>query len=340
MNEEQKNSKEKVVLFPGVVEKLVAKGMEALKGKNFSEAHSYFDQSLQIEPDHPQARFGLALSLIEQSRLEEAKQVTEQMLKEDIGNYFDILQVHISLLVQLGEYNEVVVMLEGIMEEEKLPAHLAESLYHLLHFSRQMVDGETKIEMDEETKKPPNELLHMLNHGSPEKQWLAIQMLGKMPTEVFVESIKEFLKTDQNDPVLKSIALQLLKEKNVDEKMELHKFGKKLNINLINLEDVFHEKFGKDTIKLVADRLESENPSLYEMVSQVWWHYLFAIYPISPEPLNPTLWASAIHKTGVEIFGLEEDVLDIANAYKVDVDDMLTCASQILKIEREAFKGN
>ncbi len=339
MNKEQKNNKEKVVLFPGVVEKLVTKGMDALKRKKFSDAHSYFDQSLQIEPDHPQARFGLALSLIEQSRLEEAKEITEKMLKEDIGNYFDILQVHISLLVQLGQYNEVVVMLEGIMEEEKLPANLAESLYHLLHFSRQMVDGETKIEMDDEAKKPPNELLHMLNYGSPDKQWLAIQMLGKMPTHVFVDSIKEFLLNDENDPVLKSIILQLLKEKNVEEQIEVHKFGKKYKVNILNLEDVFHEKFGKNTLELVANKLESQNPSLYEAASQVWWHYLFALYPISPEPLNPSIWAAALHKTAVQLFGLEDDVLEIANEYNVDFDEMLSCADTIIKIEQEAFKS-
>ncbi|MCT8137479.1 tetratricopeptide repeat protein [Anaerobacillus sp. CMMVII] len=204
MKEEQKKQ-EKVVLFPGVVDKLVGKGMEALKEKQFSAALSFFEQALAIEPDHPQGRFGVALSLIEQSRLEEAKEVTEKMLKEDIGNYYDILQVHISLLVQLGYYDEVVAMLEGIMAEEKLPANLAESLYHLLHFSRQMVDDGVPVEIGEDIQIPPEDLIHMLNEGSPEKQWLAIQMLGKLSNQVFLEAVKIFLKTEKHDPVLKAL---------------------------------------------------------------------------------------------------------------------------------------
>lgn len=339
MNENQKKVKDKVVLFPGLVEKLVAKGMNYLKEKNFSKACAFFEQALEIEPDHPQGRFGVALSLIEQSRLEEAKKVTEKMLKEDIGNYYDILQVHISLLVQLGQYGEVVSMLEVIIAEEKLPANLAESFYQLLHFSRQMEEDGTKIEIDEDLKQPPEELIHMLYYGSMEKQLLAIQMLGKMSITNFIDAIKEFLVSEQNDPVLKSIALQLLKEKNLDEEIAIHKFGKETTINVADLEDVFHEKFGKNTLEILAVHLENDNPSLFEMVSQTWWHYLFAIYPISPKPLNPSLWAAAVHRVGVEVIGLDWDDLEIASKYDVVVDEMLACFTEIMKVEKETYKS-
>lgn len=339
MNEKQKKVKEKVVLFPGLVEKLVVKGMDSLKEKKFSKACTFFEQALEIEPDHPQGRFGVALSLIEQSRLDEAKKVTEKMLKEDIGNYFDILQVHISLLVQLGQYDEVVSMLEVIIAEEKLPANLAESFYQLLHFSRQMEDDGAKIEFDEDLKQPPEELIQMLNFGSMEKQLLAIQMLGKMSTTVFIQATKEFLVNAEYDPVLKSIALQLLKEKNVDEDIAIHKFGKEITINIADLEDVFHEKFGKNTLGILAAHLENDNPSLFEMVSQTWWHYLFAIYPISPNPLNPSLWAAAIHRVGVEVIGLDWDDLEIASQYEVVVDEMLACSAEIMKVEKETYKS-
>ncbi|MFN7251618.1 MAG: tetratricopeptide repeat protein [Anaerobacillus sp.] len=338
MNEEQKKL-EKVVLFPGVVAKLVGKGMEALKEKQFSEALSYFEQALEIEPDHPQGRFGVALSLIEQSRLEEAKDVTEQMLNEDIGNYYDILQVHISLLVQLGHYDEVVSMLEGIMEEEKLPANLAESFYHLLHFSRQMVEDGTPVEVAEDIQVPPEDLIQMLNEASPEKQWLAIQMLGKMSSNVFFEAVKDYLKIDKRDPVLKSMILQMLKEKHIDEEVEIHKFGKNINITVSEMENVFHEKFGKDTLAIVAEQLESENPSLFEMITQLWWHYLYALYPISPEPLSSKLWAAALHKVGGEMTGHDEDELQLARQYNVNLEEMLLCSTKIMKLEKEAFKG-
>lgn len=338
MKEEQKKREKKVVLFPGVVDKLVGKGMDALKEKHFQQSLTYFQQALQIEPDHPQGRFGVALSLIEQSRLTEAKAVTEKMLKEDIGNYYDILQVHISLLVQLGEYGEVVAMLEGIMAEEKLPSQLAESFYHLLHFSRQMIDDGTFVEVEDDIQVASEELVHMLNEGSTEKQWVAIQMLGKLSNSVFLDGIKEFLRTPGQDPILKSYILQLLKEKNIDETLEIHKFGKNLMVKTLQFENIFYEKFGQSTLAEVSNRLENENPSLFDVVSQIWWHFLFALYPLSPEPLDVALWAAALHKTGVDMSGLEEDELKIAKMYNVDVEEMEQCSLKIKKNEEETFR--
>lgn len=339
MKEEQKKRQKKIVLFPGVVDKLVGKGMEALKEKQFVTALSYFTQALQIEPNHPQGRFGVALSLIEQSRLEEAKDVTKNMLNEDIGNFYDVLQVHISLLVQLGQYDEVVTILEGIMSEERLPANMAESFYHLLHFSRQMVEDGTTLEIADEHQEPPEELLQMLNEESIEKQWLAIQMLGKMANRVFFEAVKDCLKNKKFDPVLKSIILQFLKEKNIAETIEIHKFGKVVKLHTTELESVFHEKFGKNTLAVVAEQLENHNPSLFEMASQMWWHYLFVIYPIVPKPLNPNLWAAAIHKTAAEMTGLEEDDLQLAKLYQVNLEQLLECSQRMMKIEQEAFNS-
>ncbi|RXI98452.1 hypothetical protein DS745_19190 [Anaerobacillus alkaliphilus] len=339
MSEEQKKRQDKVVLFPGVVDKLVGKGMDSLKEKRFSQAHSYFEQALNIEPDHPQGRFGVALSLIEQSRLEEAKDVTENMLKEDIGNYYDILQVHISLLVQLGHYAEVVTMLEGIMEEEKLPANLAESFYHLLHFSRQMVDDGTPIEIADDIQFASEELILMLNEGSPEKQWIAIQMLGKKSNHIFFESVKDFLKDGKQDPILKSLILQLLKEKKVEENIEIHKFGKVLDINISEIDHELNEEFRNETLTIVARHLENDNPSLFDVVRQLWSHYLLALYPFSPEPFTPSIWAAALHKTGAEMTGIEEDERHLANQYGVKVAEVQQCSLKINIIEQETFKG-
>lgn len=336
MKEEQ--SKENIVLFPGVVEKLVTKGMDALKEKRFEDALSNFEQALEIQPDHPQGRFGVALSLIEQSRLQEAKEATAKMLKEDIGNYYDILQVHISLLVQLGHYDEVVTMLEAIMAEEKLPSHLAESFYHLLHFSRQMVD-DCNIELDDDGKDPPEDLLCYLHNGSKEKQWLAIQMLGKALNGKTIEAFKDYLKNKQHDPILKSIVLQYLKDYQVDENIEIHKFGKVIKMNTAQLEDVFHKKFGEDTVEFISDQLEHENPSLFEVVSQICWHYLFAIYPTSPQPMEPKLWAAALHSVGEEMTGQDPNLQQIASQYGVNDKDIVTCIAEIQKIENDTYKG-
>ncbi|MCT8137480.1 hypothetical protein H1D32_06810 [Anaerobacillus sp. CMMVII] len=130
----------------------------------------------------------------------------------------------------------------------------------------------------------------------------------------------------------------MLKDKKVDELIEIHKFGNVITINASEFENVFHEKFGNDTLALVAEQLENENPSLLEMITHIWWHYLYALYPISPEPLSANSWAAAIHKLGTEMTGFDEDELRLAKQYNVTVEEMLHCAAKIMKIEQETFK--
>src|SRR5690554_4819339 len=124
-----------LILFPGLVTKLVEKGMASLKEKRYYDALNFFQQSTELEPSHDQARYGLVITNIELNRLEEAKEHCESMLREGIGSYYEILQVYVSLLVQLGDYKKVETLLEGVIQEEKLPHQMAESFYQLLDFA-------------------------------------------------------------------------------------------------------------------------------------------------------------------------------------------------------------
>lgn len=338
MSKERKD-KENIVLFPGLVDKLVTKGMDHLKEKKLSEALSFFQQSLKIEHDHPQARFGVALCLVEMGRLEEALEQTEQMLKEDIGNYYDILQVHISLLVQLGKYKEVVLMLEGIIAEEKLPVHQAESIYHLLHFSRQMVDVGDAIENEnpQESGLDLEQLTEMLYQSSVDQQRSAIKLLVNNNSDEARYALKLFLKDEKQDPILKSYILQMFKQYKIEDCFDVHKYGKHMKVTTSELEDVFHEKFGNDTLKILAGELENENPSLMQVLSQVWWHFLFSLYPLSPLPIAPSLWAAALYTVGGEITGIDIDENEISRRYGHSIETIRSTANQILEIEMGTF---
>ncbi|MGO4888607.1 tetratricopeptide repeat protein [Anaerobacillus sp. MEB173] len=346
MDDNKKNREdEKIVLFPGLVSRLVEKGMGFLKEKNYSDALSSFTQAVEIEPEHPQGRFGIVLSLIELGQLREAKVHCEKMLKEDIGEYYDVLQVYISLLVQLSEYGEVVTIIEALLAEDKVPTKLAESFYQLLHFSRQMVEAEHDIDHDIvhksiDSEADLNKLLTSLNKsGSPYEQWTAIQQLSRINHKEVIVGFKQFLIEEKNDPVLKSIILQILKDLDVDEVIDVHKFGKTFSIHITSLEDVFHEKFGKLVLARLANELEHENPTLYAVTTQLWWHYLFALYPLTPEPLDQHLWAAGLYKVGHECNGIEVDDSEVANLYDVDEEQMVISAKHMLSLEKEVFQG-
>ncbi|MBM7096548.1 tetratricopeptide repeat protein [Bacillus sp. H-16] len=336
-----------VIMFPGLVARLVDKGMEALKEKKHYDALRYFQQSAELEPTHSQARYGLVITNIELNRLDEAKTYCESMLKEGIGQYYEVLQVYVSLLVQLGKYEEVVTMLESVMAEDKLPPKMAESFYQLLEFSRQMTNHhQTGILEDEEPVdqfSSPDEWIKTLERGDPNQQWGALKKLSQVNTAKVVEAYRAFLEDKENDPVLKSYVMQMMKDMNIEGKFVVHKFGDTYTVQMNELEDVFHERFGNEVVRVLEDHLGQDNPTVVEMVMQVWWHYLFAIYPKSPDPYETKVWAAALHYLGLSLLMEDDDknmeIDDIIVLYKTSERPVKAAIKHIRSIETHLFQS-
>ncbi|MDQ0256476.1 tetratricopeptide (TPR) repeat protein [Evansella vedderi] len=341
MGKQANGHEDNIILFPGLVTRLVEKGMASLKEKKYYDALRYFQQSTEMEPTHPQARYGLVITNIELNRLDEAKRHCESMLREGIGQYYEVLQVYVSLLVQLGDYEQVEMLLETVISEEKLPPKMAESFYQLLEFSRQMTSPNGKAELEDFTEDNfegignTEEWINLLEQGKPDQQWGAIQKISQMKKEDVLNTCRTFMKGENNNPVLKSYLLQMLKEMNVEDTIEVHKFGKSFNVNIGNLEDVFHEQFGTSVLTKLDAELGQESPSLFEIVQQVWWHYLFALYPKSPTPSDKTVWAAALHSLGFTLMGVEQDLNEVTSRYGVDKEEVIKAVEHMKSIEAD-----
>ncbi|QKS71888.1 tetratricopeptide repeat protein [Paenalkalicoccus suaedae] len=328
-----------VILFPGLVSKLVDRGMSALKEKKYFDALTYFQQSTDLEPEHPQARYGLVITNIELNRLQEARLHCESMLNEGIGEYYDIVKVYVSLLIQIGDYQQVVDILEGLLEEDKLPSSMAESFFHILSFARQMTENDEPIVEEDRAvfSTPKEDLLTMLEDGSVDQQWGAIQQLSNYELQDVIEAYRVFLKGKQNNPVLKSYVLQMLKELDADERVDVHKFGQDYQVDIATLENVFHEDFGKAVLDRLEEVLNQKNPSLLEVIQQVWWHYLFALYPKKPVPADIDSWACSLHITGFTMLGFEEEEESIIGEYDTDKERVAYVVSQLKEVEGVMF---
>ncbi|WP_416151408.1 hypothetical protein ACM26V_10710 [Salipaludibacillus sp. HK11] len=344
MGKQVNGQDDNVILFPGLVPKLVEKGMSSLKEKKYYDALTYFKQSTELEPKHSQARYGLVITNIELHKLEEAKKHCESMLHEGIGDYYDVLQVYVSLLVQLGDYEEVVEILEVVIAEDKLPPKMAESLFHLLEFARHMTDGFEEVDelLDIEDRSleivpSREELIHILEKGNPDQQWGAIQKLSHFESNDVKEAYSAFLKGENNQPVLKSYLLQTLKEMNIEGEFEVHKFGESYQVKIQDLENVFHEKFGTTVLRRLEQVLGQENPSLFEMMQQVWWHFLFAIYPKTPKPLDAEVWACAIHYTGLNMLEDGNHFEDTVHKYDTKGAEVMQSVKDLKEIESILF---
>lgn len=77
--------------------------MEALKGKRYKEAYTYFVQLEQLQWHDDDVQMALVVCLFEMGQIEEAKERCEQLLERGSGDW----AVYISMLVHLQQYDEV-----------------------------------------------------------------------------------------------------------------------------------------------------------------------------------------------------------------------------------------
>lgn len=340
MSKDKNNEEAKIIPFPNLSDKLAEKGMEALQQKQFENSLQYFEQLLDLEPKHFQANFGKAISLVELGMLEEAAYLCEQMLKEGIGEYFEVLQVYASILVQLEKYETIVNTLEVVIQEEKLPPNAAEYFYQLLEFSRKMVEANNKERaIHSLTDSELKELNEALHGDQIEKQLFAINNLSRKPDKQSLNLLKNYLKDEEKDPVLKSIILQKLAEQNINEKIKIHKFSKEITVNPSNIKNTYEAPFSQHVIKLLGEKIENENPSLYDISLQIWSHYLFSLYPFKPNPLNENLWAAAVHFVSCRLNGFVVDPTEVSKKYNVENEQLMKCVHKIFEMEKQ-LKGN
>lgn len=309
-----KSNKNNIIRFPNLNGRLLEKGMDSLKSKKYDESLSCFEQLLHSDPMHAQGNLGLVLSLVELGRLHEAKKRCDRMLKEGIGEYYDVLQIYLSILVQLSEYITVVSVIEAVLEEQKIPADKAETFYQLLQFSRKVIEQEgiPEVKRDPEPKVNENPDFHtlkeLLSSDRADSQWIAVQQLKRLGAEITVPLFESFLIDEKKHPAVKSLILQYLKENQINKIVKLEKYGQTDEVDIAELIELNEHPFYKEVRTLIQDELEQENPSLLDIALAVWKDYALALYPFSPQPENKLLWFEASVMAASILCGIEESM--------------------------------
>lgn len=303
------NKDKNIILYPGLVKRLIEKGMDALKAKDGEAAYQFFLHAEEHEPEHPQVLFGKMLSLVELGRLEEAVGYTNDLLREGIGDYYDNLQVHISLLVQLGKYQEVVDILDAVLSENRFPAQYAESFYQLLHFSRQMVgDQEWPGQIEPETIPLQEDIIHMLESTSVELQSTALTLLKDSSHPEAITLLIQYVEGENRDYALQSLALQALHDKDCSQEIHIKKGSYEGVVRPSEIDNERHESFGRRIEEALEARLEQEDPLLFEMAKHLSWSHMLSIYPFLPEPADEEFWSSVFYFCAAERMGIDNPI--------------------------------
>ncbi len=268
----------KIVPHPYLKERLLTEGMEALKGKRYKEAYTYFVQLEQLQLHDDDIQMALVVCLFEMGQVEEAKERCEQLLARGIGDW----AVYVSMLVHLQQYDEVVAVIHKLQQKgiDCTP------FLPLLQFSEKMIRSHD----DRQTKQYES----IFQGDEWTKQLRILQQLDLRLVSHLVPIFVRYLRDETKHPIVKTTMLHILKKEQVTEPVTVKKFGQTMTVVPAELDERKQKQWTEQVLDIVEQTWAKQNPTMYEWCEQIWIRYMFVMYPFLPTG-SAQQWANALY---------------------------------------------
>ncbi|WP_175990844.1 tetratricopeptide repeat protein [Bacillus sp. Marseille-Q1617] len=278
MTKKNNEEKGKILQFPGLKERLLEKGVQSLENGDIQESADLLTQAYEMDPKNPDINTALVLSLYENKQYDEAKVICKEMLLEGIGEYFEVVDMYLMILIQLHQHQDVIDTIHALFDEKEVPIEKEEHFKKLLHFSEKVRDGK---EPDIETKRTADSpVTSILRDKSLEEQTLIAAQLVHQNIRPYLPELLSYLGDRDSHPFLQSMILNVLREHGYDKEILITKLNKEVPVTPSSLQDVFETDFFMEVSEELEDLLSQRNPTLYQHALELVKRHSFLLYPL------------------------------------------------------------
>lgn len=294
-----------VVVLPGTRERLVEKGIQALQEKNYEEASDFLIKALHFseDPGDDEIQMALLLALYECGQYDEAKELCEEMLQLGNGDYYDVMDLYISILFQMKEYQRAYITLSALCEENQIPSDKKDHFEKLLQISRKMASTSEENDYQSDSDRAPK---LFYEDESIEQQTLKAAELVQRNIAPYLDELIDIIGDAHSHPFLKTLLLNIMREKGVDKEISVRKlhFSKRLIPN--QLEEVFQMSYYKQVLTKLEEAVSQSNPVLFSQLTELVNRHFFLLYPFEPE-FSVDTWAACTLQLVCEYYGEAEE---------------------------------
>lgn len=285
---EDKNNKkrqQKVILFPGMVERLFDEAKKLAENERYSEANELFEQALLLDEGDEVSLSIFAYSLYEVKNFERAKEICEQLLSIGPNMYFEVMELYLTICMQMRQFKQVEKVIQSLIDEEEIPHDKMEKFERLKNLNAQIAENQ-EISLQETSIVEESTYFDFLANEflllPVQQQMMKIQELSNINLRPYQEELKAVIETTAIHPFIQSLLLILLVEQEINIELKVSKFGEELHLNPARylLPTELH-KF-QETHKLITEQLAQE-PSTLEFVTQLITKHAIVLYPFEWE---------------------------------------------------------
>ncbi|OMP67526.1 tetratricopeptide repeat protein [Domibacillus epiphyticus] len=281
MKKKKRIKKGNVIQFPGTSTHLEKEGQIALEEKRFDDAIRLYKEALRFETDRTEElKMALLIAFHESGSVDEGIELSREMLHAGEGHYFDVLDLHVLMLIQKKRFKEVADTLSALLEEG-LPPDRYEHFAHL------------KALADRMTVKQYESASAFLNKNETvQEKMMKLAELSTLDASPYERELINLLADPSEHPFIQSMALGLLTEIGSTQKVTVRKFHFEKEIIPVLTSEAFSRPFFKEAAAHLEETIGQENPVLFEQVMDLIKQQLFLLQPFDPD-VEAAVWSKA-----------------------------------------------
>lgn len=265
-----------LILLPTWRKKLEKESLLDMKQKNYKEALRKLNILLDFNVNNHDIIFGKLICLMELGDYDDAINLSEKLIKNKTTNRYDYLHVYLTLLFQTSQYNLLIEEVETELKDNVIPKEIKEQFIQLYDLSKQLSDDIIRKQSSEYYI----ELATAIDKKNHIRQWELLENLRKMKVKPSDEIIA-CLVNEEIHPAIKTVIFKWLQDQGIPYPITVCKLGLSFEGTPTDVPEIRDHFITEQVLDSMND-VEQNNPSLYILLEQVLYRYLYVYYPIMP----------------------------------------------------------
>ncbi|AYX90060.1 hypothetical protein [Staphylococcus cohnii] len=286
-----------IIPFPRSKEKLIREIKQAFNENNFEQAYDLFESlEAQFELDEQMSLLKCAM-LFKMEYYLELREEAIILLKQGMSNYDDLMIYYVQSLNGLGQYFEVVEIINQIIDEVNDHKTRME-LFPIKEFALSQIDkhNEHAAQMLQNfdtltLKEQVNIMLTLIDHSQYRYQETVIHLLNALELA----------------PNVVSIMLEYLRFAKNAQTITIHKYGYEIDVIPRDLEGLEQTLFKTTIIPNVLKQIEDGASQLVEEALLLLNNHAILLYPLNIESIaTKQTWIEGYTNYFKSMVGLEK----------------------------------
>ncbi|ATP41301.1 hypothetical protein CSE16_15235 [Solibacillus sp. R5-41] len=271
-----------VVLFPGTIERMVDEARELAENYHYAQANELFEKVFKLTTGDETSLSVYAYSLYEAKNFKKAKEVCEELLTLGPSMYFEVMELYLTICMQLRQYKQVEKIIASLFDEDVIPLDQVEKFHRLQKLNADIAENQS-TQLEEFVEEPSFEEMFELDGAafiqkSFQAQLVIVHELEGKNVRPMITELKWIVEHEDVHPFIQSLILILLVEQDVNVSLKISKFNRMEMVNPAQLELPMETPQFQAVYQHVLNRLEQE-PSTLELVESLIAKHAIVTYP-------------------------------------------------------------